>query len=170
MNYSKEDVASVTWPDPLWATGDYPYSNLSVPQGTYPDLESASGYTFTTGSVPDLNAANDAAYLLAPPQEMGAFPNLSTQAAVTNQVSSQCFGTSTWTYPAVPQDILDPWSMPGPCMFLSSICHYPSYSLYANPKHYSKQIPRLPRCRRLTTLIGWVSLPWPPTRRPRHQT
>jgi hypothetical protein len=93
MNYSEEDVASVTWPDPLWAMGDYPYSNLSVPQGTYPDLESAS-YTLTAGSVPDLNAANDAAYLLAPPQEMGAFPNLSTQADSTNQVSSICVGTS----------------------------------------------------------------------------
>jgi hypothetical protein len=94
MSYSEEDIASVTWPDPLWAMGDYPYSNLSVPQGTYPDLESASGYryTFTAGSVPGLNAADDAAFSLAPLQEMGAFPALSTQADSTNQVSSLCVG------------------------------------------------------------------------------
>ena len=170
MNYSKEDIASVTWPDPLWATGDYPYSSLSVPQGTYPDHGSASGYTFTAGSIRGLIATDDAAYFLAPPQEIGVFPNLSTQADVTNQVSSQCVGTSSWTYPAVPQNILDPWSMPGPSMFIPSICHYPSYLPDANPKRSSRRIPRLPHCRRLTTLIGRGSLPWLPTRRPRHQT
>ena len=175
MNHSEEDVASVTWPDPLWATGDYLsgdylYSNLSVPQGTYPDHEYASGYTFTAGSVPDRNAADDAAFPLVPPQEMGAFPNLSTQVDSTSQVSSQCVETSTWTYPAVPQSILDRWSMPDPGISLSCIYHYPSYSPDANPKCSSMRTPRLPRCRRSTILIGRGSLPWPPTRRPRHRT
>jgi hypothetical protein len=135
--------------------GDYPYSNLSVPQGTYPDLESASGYTSTAGSVPDLNAANDAAYLLAPPQEMGAFPNLSTQADFTNPVSGQYIGTSTWTYPTVPQNALDPWSMPGPCMFLSCICHFPLYSPRCESKALLRcESPAVLRWRRLATLIG----------------
>ncbi|KAN0105431.1 hypothetical protein V8E52_011025 [Russula decolorans] len=62
MNYSEDDIASATrtWPDPLWATaGNYPYSYLSVPQSTYLDLVSVSGYDpFTAaGSVPDFNAA-----------------------------------------------------------------------------------------------------------------
>jgi hypothetical protein len=29
-----------------------------------------------------------------------------------------CVGSSTWTDPAVPQNVLDPWSMPTLCMFL----------------------------------------------------
>ena len=126
---NKDGVVSATWPDSLCAMGDYPcyYPYGSVPQSTYPDLVSAPGY-------PDINAANDAAFSLAPATEMGALANLPTQADFTSQVSSQYVGKSTWAYPAVPQNVLDPWTMQGPCMFLSCICHDPSYSPDANPK------------------------------------
>jgi len=125
---NKDGVVSATWPDSLCAMGDYPYYAYgSVPQSTYPDLVSTPGY-------PDINTANDAAYSLAPATEMGALADLPTQADFTSQVSSQYVGTSTRSYPAVPQDVLDPWSMPTLCMFLSCIRHDPSYSPDANPK------------------------------------
>ena len=96
-----DDVASATWPNP-GAMGYYLYyPNLSVPQSTYPDLVSGPGYPS-----------------LSPTTEMGAFTNLPIQADFMSQVSGQCVGTLTWTYPAVPQSVLEPWSMPGPCMFL----------------------------------------------------
>ena len=142
MNYSvsysnMDEAASMTLPDP-WAMGDYLYDpSLLVPQNTYPDPVSAPGYPPTAGLyVPDFNP-DDAAFSLAPTTEMGAFANLPLQADFTNfanQVSSQCVETSTWTYLAVPQNFVDPWSMPGPCMFLSCICHHFSYSPDANPK------------------------------------
>jgi hypothetical protein len=133
---NKDGVVSATWPDLLCAMGDYPYyAYRSVPQSTYPGRVYAPGYPSTSRSfIPDLNAANDAAFSLAPTTEMGAFANLPTQADCTSQVSSQYVGTSTWTYPGVPQDVLDPWSMPTLCMFHSCIRHDPSYSPDANPK------------------------------------
>jgi hypothetical protein len=99
-----------------------------------PLLHPPRSFVFTgcESKVPDLNAADDAVFSLAPTAEMGDFANLPTQADFASQVSSQCVGTSTWTYPAVPQNVLDPWTMPGPRMFLSCICHDPSYSLDAN--------------------------------------
>ena len=77
----------------------------------------------------DFNTASDAAFSLAPSTEVGMIPNLPKQADFTKQVSGQCVGASTWTYAAVPQNLRDPWSMPGPCMFLFCVCHCPSYSL-----------------------------------------
>ena len=130
MNYSepytnKDDLTSETWPGSLW---DYQYCpQPSVPQSTHPDLVSHPEHP-TAGSYPDFNAAHDAAFSLAPTTEMGAFANLPTQVDFTNQVSNQCIRTSTSTYPTVPQNTLDPWSMPGPCMFLSRIRYDPSYS------------------------------------------
>jgi len=59
----------------------------------------------------NFNAADDAAFSLAPTTETGAFANPPTQVDFTNQVGSQCVGMSTRTYPAVPQNTLDPWSM-----------------------------------------------------------
>jgi hypothetical protein len=127
---NKDDLALATPPDPVWAIGDYPYHPYpSVPQSTHLDLVSDPGYPSTTGSyVPDFNAAGDAAFSLTPTTKMEAFVNLPTQLDFTNQVSNQCVGTSTLTYRAVPQNVLDPWSMPAPCMFLSRICYDPSYS------------------------------------------
>jgi len=160
----------MTLPDP-WAMGDgyLSYPNLSVPQSTYP----VSGPGYTAGPhVPDLSAADDAAFSLAPTTEMGAFANLPLQADFsnfTNQVSNQCVGTSKWTYPAVPQNFVDPWSMPGPCMLLSCICHY-SYSPDANPKPTTKQTPRSPSRNWLATSIAVGSLPLPRTRRLQHRT
>jgi hypothetical protein len=142
VSYSNMDdaavAASMTLPDP-WAMGDnyLYYPSLSVPQSTYPDPVSGLGYPTAGPYVPDFSAAGNAAFSLAPTTEMGAFANLPIQADFTNytnQVSSQCVGTSTWTYPAVAQYFVDPWSMPGPCMFLSCICYYSSYSPDANPK------------------------------------
>jgi hypothetical protein len=208
MNYSqysnKDDAASATWPDPLWATGNQSYT--SVPQSTHPDLISTSGYLSTAGpcvgsstwtdpavpqnlldpwsmpalcmflflhlprsfvftgyesKVPDFNA---------PTTEMGALANLPTKADFTNPVSGQYIGTSTWTYPTVPQNVLDPWSMPGPCMFLSCICHFPSYSPDANPKPTSMRIPRSPCRNWLETHIGQGSIPLQPTRWLHHLT
>ena len=165
MNYSEssysnnDDIASTTGPNP-WAMGNYLYSPyLLVPQSTYPDPVFAPGYPSPTGSyVPNFNAANDAAYSLAPTSEMGAFA-LPIQADFINQVGSQCVGTLTWTYPAVPQNALDPWSVPGPCMFLSCICHYSSYSLDTNPKPTSMRIPQSPSHNWLETSIGQESIP-----------
>jgi hypothetical protein len=127
---NKDNATSATWPDLLSATGDYPYyPDLSVPQSTHLDLVSDPGYPSTTGSyVPDFNVADDAAFSLAPTTEMGAFTNLLTQLDFTIQVSDQCVGTPTSTYLAVPQNVLDPWLMPTPCMILSRICYDPSYS------------------------------------------
>ena len=130
MNYSepytnKDDLTSETWPGSLW---DYQYCpQPSVPQSTHPDLVSGPEY-HTSGSYPDFNTADDAAFSLAPMTEMGAFANLPTQLDVTNKVSNQCIGTSTSTYPAVPQKTLGPWSMPATCMFHSRIHYDPSYS------------------------------------------
>jgi hypothetical protein len=120
---NKDDLASATWPNPLWAMGDYPYHPYpSVPQSTHLDLVSDPGYPSTAGTyVPDFNVANDAAFSLAPATEMGAFADLLTQLDSINQVSNQRVGTSTSIYPAVPQSVLDPWSVPTPCMFLSRI-------------------------------------------------
>ena len=135
-----DEVASATWPDPLGAMGDYPYySYIPVPQDAYPGVSAPS----TAGSyIPDFDAADDAAFSLAPTTEMGAFGNLPTQVDFTShQVSSQCVGNLTWTYPAVPQNILDSWSTPDLCTFNSCICHHPSYSPDANPS------PRLQRRR-----------------------
>jgi hypothetical protein len=53
-----------------------------------------------------------------------------------NKSSSQCIGTSTWTYPTVPQNVIDPWSMAGPCMSLSCICHDPLYSTGCRSKAF----------------------------------
>jgi len=122
------------------------FANLAVPQSTYPDLVSASGYPSTAGPylpdyIPDFNAADDAAFSLAPTTEMGAFAN-----------------------PAVPQNVLDPWSMPDLCMFFSCICHYPSYSPDAHPKPSSMRISRSPSRNWLVTHIVQGSLPLPPTR------
>ena len=115
---NKDDVASATWSNPLWASGGYPYP--SVPQNTHPGLVSAPGYPSTAGSyVPDFNATDDAAFSLAPTTELGAFVNPRTQADFTNQVSSQCVVTSTWTHSVRPQNVLDPWFMLALCMFLS---------------------------------------------------
>jgi hypothetical protein len=99
-----------------------------------PFLHLPRSFVFTgcESKVPDFNTADDAPLSLAPATEMGALANLPTQADFTSQVSSQYVGKSTWAYPAVPQNVLDPWTMPGPCMFLSCICHDPSYSLDAN--------------------------------------
>ena len=77
-NYSNKDevtVASTTQPDSLWSMGNY--SHLPVPQSTYPD----PGFY-----VPGFNAADDAAFSLAPNEEMEAFTNPSTD--ITGQVSS----------------------------------------------------------------------------------
>jgi len=129
---NKDDVASATWPDPLSAMGDYPnYPYLSVPQSTHPDLL----YPSTTWPyAPDFNAADDAAFSLAPTTDMGGFTSLLAQLDSTAQVSSQCVGMSSWTYPTVPQGVLDPGSVPASCMSLSYICHDPLYSPDANPK------------------------------------
>ena len=148
-----DDVASATWPNP-GAMGDYPqYPNFSVPQSTYPDLVSGPGYTS-----------------LAPTTEMGAFANLSTQTDITNQVSSQCVGMSTWTYPAVPQNIPDLWSMPGPCMSLSCIYRYSSYSPDANPKPTSMRLPRSHNRNSLGSRIGPGLILLPTTRQRQHLT
>ena len=177
MNYfvsysNNDDVASTaTWPNP-WAHGDYLYDPYpSVLCGTHPDPASTPGYSPTAGScTPAFNAADDAAFSLAPTTETGAFANLPIQADLTNfvnQVSSQCVGTS-WTYPALPQNDLDPWSMPGPCMFLSCICHYSSYSLDVNPKPTSMRTPRSLSRTWLGSSTGPGSIPLPPTRRLQH--
>ena len=107
-----DDVAFATWPNPGAMGDNLYYPNLLVPQSTYPD----PGY-HSRSYVPDFNAADDAAFSPAPSTELGAFTDLPMQADFTNQVSSQCVGTSTRTYRAVPQNIFDPWSMLGPCMF-----------------------------------------------------
>lgn len=87
---NKDNIASATWSDPLWAMGDYLYPYLSVPQSTHPDPVSAPEYPSTARSyVPDFNAANDAAFSLAPTIEMGAFSNLPTQVNSTNPVSDK---------------------------------------------------------------------------------
>ena len=115
---NKDDVASATWSNPLWALGDYPY--LSVPQNTHPGLVSAPGYPSTAASyVPNINATDDAAFSLGPTTKTGAFENLRTQVDFTNQVSSQCVVTSTWTHSVLPQNVVDPWFMLALCMFLS---------------------------------------------------
>ena len=161
--FSNEDgIASTTWPNPC-ATEDYLYEPyLSVPQSTYPDPIPAQGYPFA-GSFADFNVPNDAALSLAPTSEMESFA-LPVQADFANQVSSQCVGTSICTYPAVPQDFLDSWSMPGTCMFLSCICHYTSYSLDANPKHTLLRMPRSPSRNQLRTRIGQGPIRMPPPR------
>jgi len=85
----QDHVASAPWPDSPWATGD---SSTSVPQSTHPDLMSISGYLSTVGpyDVPDLNAADYAAFTLAPTTEMGIFTNLpTTQVDYAYQVSNQ---------------------------------------------------------------------------------
>jgi len=182
MNYSgsysnMDDTAFMTLPDP-WAVGDdyLSYPSLSVPQSTYPDTVSGPGYPTDGQYVPDLSAADDAAFSLPPTTEMGAFANLPLQADFSNftyQVSNQCVGMSTWTYPVVPQDYVDPWSMPGPCMFLSCICHYFSYSLDANSKPTmptTRRTPRSPSRNCLATSIALGALPLPPTRRLQHLT
>jgi hypothetical protein len=127
---NKDDLTSATWPGPLWAMEDYPYHPYpSVPQSIHPDWGSDLRYSSTAGSyVPSLKAADDAACSFAFTSETGAFTNLPTQLDFTNLVSDQCVGTSTLTYPAVPQNVLDPSSMLAPCMFLSRICYDPSYS------------------------------------------
>ena len=105
--------------------------------------------------VPDFNAADDAAVSLAPTTGMDAFGNLPTQVDFTyHQVSSQCVGMSIWTYPAVPQNILDSSSMPDPCTFLSCIYHDPSYSSDANPKSPTSMPQMLGRFR-FTPLQRW---------------
>ncbi|KAF8504851.1 hypothetical protein F5888DRAFT_1659093 [Russula emetica] len=140
------------------AMGDYPYYPYPpVPQSTYPDLVSASGYPSTAGTylpdyLPNFNAADDAAFSLAPTTEMRAFANLPTQGDFTNQ------------------NVLDPWSMPDLCMFFSCICHYPSYSPDAHPKPSSMRISRSPSRNWLVTHIVQGSLPLPPTRWLRHLT
>jgi hypothetical protein len=108
----------------------------AVPQNTYLDAGS---------SIPDFPAAGNAAFPLTPTTEMGTFANLPIQVDFTNQASNQCVGTSTSTYPAVPQNVLDPWSMLGPCMFLSCICYYPSYSPGANSKAHFDVNPAVPQ-------------------------
>jgi hypothetical protein len=121
---NKDDLASATWPGPLWAMGDHPYYPYpSVPQSTNPDYPSIAG-----SYVPGFNAADDAALSLVPTTEMGVYASPPTELDFTNLVSNQCVGTSTLAYPAVPQYALDPWLMPTPCMFLSRICYNPSYS------------------------------------------
>jgi hypothetical protein len=117
----KDNVVSVTWPDPLSATVDSPYCpDILVPQSTHLDLVSDLGYTSTVGHyVPNFNAADDAAYPPAPTTEMGAFTDLLTQLDLTIQASNQCAGTPISSYPPMPQNTLDPWPIPAPCMFLS---------------------------------------------------
>ena len=167
MTYSNvDDASSMTLPD-HWAMGDdFIYPNTLVPQSTYPDPVSGSGYPSAGAYVPDLSAADDAAFSPAHTTEMGAFANLPLQADIsniTNQVSSQCVRTLTWSYSAVPQNPVDPWSMPGPCMFLSCIYHYSSYSLDANPKPNTTWTPRSPSRNWTSIILGL--LPLPPTRR-----
>jgi hypothetical protein len=139
MNYSesyskKDDVASTTRPDPPWATGNY--SHTLVPQSTHPDLISTPGYVPTVRPyIPNFNATDNAAFTLTPTTEMEMSMNLlTTQVDFTSKVSCQCVGTSIWTYLAVPQNVIDPWSLPTLCMFLSCICHDPSYSPDGNTK------------------------------------
>ena len=167
MNYSvpysnNGDIASTaTWPNP-WAQGDYLYDPYpSVLCGTHPDPASTPGYSPTGSYTPNVNAADDAAFSLAPTTEMGVF---------ANQVSSQCVGTSTRTYPTVPQNIIDPWSMPGLCMFLSCICHFSSYSPDENPKPTSMRISRSTSRNWLGSSIGPGLIPLPPTRWLQHLT
>jgi hypothetical protein len=114
MNYTesdsnRDDLASATWPGPLWVMGDYPHHPYPpVPQNIHPDSVSDPGYPSTSGTyVPGLNAANDAALTFAPTSEMGSLADLPTQLDFTNLVSDQCVGTS----------------------FLSRICYDPPYSL-----------------------------------------
>ena len=172
VSYSNMDNAqtsSMTLPDP-WAIGDdYLYPNFPVPQGTYPDT--ISGYPTAGAYVPDLSAADDAAFSLAPTTEMGAFANLPPQADFTNfvnQVSSQCVGTLTWTYRSVPQDSVDPWSI---CMILYCVFHDPSYSPDANPKPTTARTRRsLIRNWSATSITLGLLLPLPPTQRLQHRT
>ena len=93
-----DGIATTTCPNP-WAMGDYLYEPyLSVPQSTYPDPVPAPGYPSPAGSfVPEFNAADDAAFSLAPTSEMESFA-LPVQADFENQVSSQCVGTWACTY------------------------------------------------------------------------
>ena len=148
--YPYPSVPQSTHPDQAFAPGyltvgsyvpDFnaadPYP--SVPQSIHPDQVFTPGYPTFRSHVPDFNAADHAGLSLPPTTEMGAFANMPSldlpqQVDFTNQVSSQCVGTSTWTYPDVPQDFINPWSMPALCMFLSCTCHDPPYSPDANPK------------------------------------
>ena len=126
---NKDDITSLSWPDPVCAMGDYPYRPcLSVPRSTHLDLLSALGDPSTAGThAPDFNAVDDAEFSLAP--ELRAFADLIAQIDRINQVSNQFIGSSTLTYLAMSQNGLGPWLMPGPCMFLSRICYDPSYLL-----------------------------------------
>lgn len=114
---NKDDIASATWPDPV---GYYPHA--SVPQD-HPDLVSAPGRPSTARSyVPKLNAAEDA--------ELVMFDDVLTLVDCIIQVSNLCVVSSTLTYPAAPQNVLDPRLSvkPAACMFLSRIRYDPSYS------------------------------------------
>ena len=146
----------------------------SVPQSTYPDQVFASGCPTVGSYVPQFNTANYAAFSLPPATEMEAFANLlpldlHPRADFTTQVSNQCVGTSTWTYPDAPQDVIDPWSMPALCMFPFCICHDPPYSLYANQKP-PMRISWFPNRNRLTTSIGQELIPLPLIRWLQHLT
>ena len=168
--YSNKDIASETWPNLLCAMGDYPYYP-SVPQSTHPDQLFAPGHPTVGSYVPDFNPADYAAFSLPPTTEMGAFANLPPpQVDFTNQVSGQCVEMSTWTYPAVSQDVLNPWSMPALCMFLPCISHDPPYSPEVNPKPFSTQISQYTNRNRLTISIGQELTPWPPIRWLQHPT
>jgi hypothetical protein len=138
-NLNMDDLTFATWPRP------YPYP--LVPQSAHPDL--TSEYPSTAGSyVPDSIADDD----------------------VANLASGQCFETSTCvTYPAVLQNILDPWFIQALGMFLSCICHDPSYSPDVNSKP-PMQIPRTYSRNGFATHIGQGSLPLPPTRWPQNLT
>ena len=119
---NKDDRASATWPGLFQAMG-VPYYPPSVPQSTYLDFPSTTGFY-----VPSFNAANDVAPSLVPTTEMGAFANPPGELDFTNLASDQYVGTSALAYPAVPQYAPDPWLMPTQRMFLSRICYDPSYS------------------------------------------
>ena len=186
MGDSYPSVAQRTHPSQVFSPGYHTVGSYvsdfnaadpypSVPQSTYPDQVFASGCPTVGSYVPDFNTANYAAFSRPPATEMGAFANLpqldlQPQADFTTQVSSQCVGTSTWTYPDVPQDVIDPWSMPAQCMFLSCICHDPPYSPDVNPKPSSMQISWFPNRNRLTISIGQESTPLPPIRWLQHLT
>ena len=85
---NNDDVASASWPDPLWTMGDYP--DVPVLQDTQLDLISTEGYPSTASPyIPDFNTADDPAFTLAPTTELGAFTNPQTQVDHTYQVSIQ---------------------------------------------------------------------------------